>query len=496
MFRASILVVITLLAGQNQAANVLTMDFTEDSITLTASNASLHTLLQQIADTGVDVRIDPSLTRSVSATFTNMASEKALKAIISPLNYTVRWDVMRGPLGKWPVLASVHVFKPGKVERAKKLTKAQHIASSKRNNTRTIRVKFVKDEILLRLNSTASLSDFKALLKTLHATPIDSLESQGLYRLKLEPGNNVLDAVDDLKNNPLVDHAEPNLIYEPSQPLVSRTETPTNIATAPNGVNKNGMPVAVLDTGLTPESHISGSVIASLNAPMPSLALTDSDGHGTHMAYLASGYISPIGVDPQTGALNAPIVAIKAFDDDGHASSYELMQSIDFGLSNGARVFSLSWGAEYPSEFMANTMTYAHNNGAIVVAAAGNTPTGHPLYPAAYPNVVAVSALDREGTRWEDSNYGDFVDISAAGFARMPTTDDDQPSGTFGGTSIATAFVANNLSRYWATRPDENPETVLTGFQKSLSDQGSAGRDPYYGEGSLDQDALNRLFSP
>jgi hypothetical protein len=93
----------------------------------------------------------------------------------------------------------------------------------------------------------------------------------------------------------------------------------------------------------------------------------------------------------------SPVVAIRAFDDNGFTSTYTLMRGIDHAIQNGARVLSLSWGSETPSALLSSAVGYAAAKGLILVAAAGNAPTGNPVYPAAYDNVIGVGALNPNG---------------------------------------------------------------------------------------------------
>lgn len=99
-------------------------------------------------------------------------------------------------------------------------------------------------------------------------------------------------------------------------------------------------------------------------------------------------------------------------------------QSVQVSPANGTTVAVLESATQY-----------ATANGLVLVAAAGNTPTGKPVYPAAYENVIAVGALAPDGERWDQSNYGDFVDIQAPGFAYMPVGYQGD-AGLYAGTSI------------------------------------------------------------
>ena len=119
---------------------------------------------------------------------------------------------------------------------------------------------------------------------------------------------------------------------------------------------------------------------------------------------------------------------------------------------------SLSWGSEKRSDFLEKILDYATAKGMIIVAAAGNEPTGKPVYPAAYPSVIGVGALYPNGKTWEKSNYGSFVGLYAPGFAALPVGYKGDP-GIYGGTSISAAFVANRIAYYLSKYPE-------SGFQQ------------------------------
>lgn len=115
-------------------------------------------------------------------------------------------------------------------------------------------------------------------------------------------------------------------------------------------------------------------------------------------------------------------------------------------------MLSLSWGSETDSVFLETAVNYARSKGLVVVAAAGNSPTGEPVYPAAYEAVIAVSALGLDGKAWEMSNYGDFLDLAAPGFASLPVGSNADP-GTYAGTSISTAYPAGKIADYLRKHP-------------------------------------------
>jgi len=198
-----------------------------------------------------------------------------------------------------------------------------------------------------------------------------------------------------------------------------------------------------------------------LDVLSPNVEISDTLGHGTQMALIATGLIEPYGTGVQSSESYSPIIAIKAFDENGFITDFNIMESIDFALENHAKVMNLSWGTETNSAFMEKAFEYASSKGLIVVAAAGNEPTGNPVYPAAYPTVIGVGALDPHGTKkWVNSNYGSFVTFYAPGFANMPVGYNGEP-GIYAGTSISTAYVANSISGFLSQNPSATTQEVL-----------------------------------
>jgi subtilisin family serine protease len=182
------------------------------------------------------------------------------------------------------------------------------------------------------------------------------------------------------------------------------------------------------------------------------------------MALIATGLVKPSGVTSGTHT-QSPIIPIRVFDDNGFTSNFTIMSSIDFALKHGARVMSLSWGSETRSDFLETALNDARSKGLIVVASAGNEPTGKPVYPAAFPSVVGVGALAPDGKSWENSNYGDFVTLYAPGFATLPVGYKGDP-GPYAGTSISAAYAANVIADYLSEHPEATTQEVLEALSR------------------------------
>jgi hypothetical protein len=251
--------------------------------------------------------------------------------------------------------------------------------------------------------------------------------------------------------------------------------------------------VAVLDSGVLPYGPLTNRVVAAWNAITHTSDVTDPLGHGTQMALLASGAVLPLGLLASDGGAAVPIIAVRAFDDAGYTSSFDLIGAVSFAVANGARVLNMSWSSGGDSTFLDGALALAQSQGALVVAAAGNTPDGRAVYPAASPGVIAVAALDSQGQPWSQSNHGAFVDVSAPGFANLPVGYNGAPGG-YAGTSVASAYVAHVLARYASAHPDASGAQIAAAVTQALSPPPDGADPARYGAGMLDAAALARLF--
>jgi subtilisin family serine protease len=147
--------------------------------------------------------------------------------------------------------------------------------------------------------------------------------------------------------------------------------------------------VCISDTGI--DSHSDLNVVASFNTINPSKSGKDDNGHGTHVAGTVAALdnsIGVVGVAPE-----ALLIAAKGLSRSGSGFSSDLAETIDGCVARGAKVINMSWGSSSASAAIHDAILRAHQNGVLLIAAAGNE-SGPVIYPAAFPEVVAVSAVD------------------------------------------------------------------------------------------------------
>lgn len=437
-------------------SNAFEVRIAGDRLTVRAERVPLQSILERIADQGIRVRMDPELDPMITASFENRDIQKGLDSILKGLNHVLIWEPIQGPLGPIPRLAEIRVFRPGKEALMKALGKKGGLSIARNPKDGSL---FVKNEVLLQLRPGAKLSELKKALKKINGRVVDGYAALGIYKIRLPEGADVPAIAEAVTGDPGIAEAEPNYAY----PIQSPFHDPDMTDSFPYLTNKEkperGVPIAVVDTGLNIDSGVEDFVLASTDALSPDQPISDPQGHGTQMALIASGVVKPFGAraDAET---HSPIIPIRAFDENGYTSNFLIMRSIDFAVKNGARVMSLSWGSETKSGFLERALTDASSKGLIVVASAGNEPTGNPVYPAAYEAVIGVGAIGPDGKAWEKSNHGDFVTLYAPGFADLPVGYKGDP-GAYAGTSISAAFVANVIANILDYKPKATMKDIV-----------------------------------
>lgn len=241
----------------------------------------------------------------------------------------------------------------------------------------------------------------------------------------------------------------------------------------------DGVRLAILDSGL-------GSLLAEqwngawLDLVDGLLLPADPHGHGTAVAALIAS------LDPQAPGL-APAVellGIRVIDADGGGDTFTLAQGIVAAVRAGAAVINISLGTYSHSAVLEAAVRYAQRNDVLVVAAAGNDHFGRAAYPAAYPAVLGVTAVDGDGNRAPFANYGTGVDIAAPGW-QLLTLADGGDYRFFNGTSAATPLVSAMAARLLAQNPHLSASDAAALLLLKADDAGPPGFDPYYGAGVL-----------
>ena len=140
----------------------------------------------------------------------------------------------------------------------------------------------------------------------------------------------------------------------------------------------------------------------------------DGNGHGTAVSGLAAATTNNnLGV--ASISYNLKVMPVRAFNPQGGGTNANAYNSLIYSAENGADVINCSWGGWPYSNANKEVVEYVTALGSIIVAAAGNGNNSEPFYPACYPYVIGVAALDSQNVKTPYSTYGAGVDVSAPG---------------------------------------------------------------------------------
>jgi thermitase len=310
------------------------------------------------------------------------------------------------------------------------------------------------------------------------STTLDVLPGgMGAYLLGLPADSDTLETVERMAADPRLLFAEPNYVAEaPEDPAgdgrmkaraISSSDgsseqyaaSALNLSCAAALSLGQSTTVAVLDTGAqldhpALEANFEGvkryDFVDDDRNPTERPVGLDADGdgdkdemvgHGTHVAGIVD-LVAP----------SAKIMPLRVLNTEGYGNAFTIAKAISFAKGEGADAINLSLGSRSRSRLLQDVIEDATKNGVVVAAAAGNSNTARPHYPAAADGgmssadgLVAVTSVDRYQKKSEFANYGIWVDIAAPGTdirSAFPTS----LYADWSGTSMATPFVSGQAA--------------------------------------------------
>jgi Subtilase family/Fervidolysin N-terminal prodomain len=355
------------------------------------------------------------------------------------------------------------------------------------------------DEVLTQFTPGVSNQTLDALGRRLRLDRIASFISNGatISRWKIPDQRTVPTVVRALEAERIVLAAQPNYLYElQEQPAPSNEPGPALVGEGDPGqyalaklrlreahqlVKGEKVLIAVIDSGVDPaHPELAGMIADSFDA-------LESDekphAHGTAVAGAIVAHARLMGVAPQARILVAR--AFSAQERTPAATTYSVIQSIDWALARGARIINMSFtGPRDPS--IERRVAQARQQGVVLIAAAGNGgPKSRPLYPAAYADVIAVTATDADDKLFQGANRGTHIALAAPGVdVLLPAPDATYQVAT--GTSFAAAEVSGIAALLLERQPDLRPAGVREALIATARDLGPKGIDPQFGAGLVD----------
>jgi subtilisin family serine protease len=243
-------------------------------------------------------------------------------------------------------------------------------------------------------------------------------------------------------------------------------------------VRGTNVPIAVIDSEIdAAHPDLEGAVTQRYDA----VGTADKPhAHGTGMAGAIGAHQRLLGTAPA-----ARILAVHAFATSGatpESTTFNILKGVNWAVNQGVRIINMSFaGPKDPS--LERALKVAYDKNIVLIAAAGNAgPNSPPLFPAADPNVIAVTATDSDNRLFRGANRGNYIAVAAPGVDILAPA----PDGTYQlttGTSIAAAEVSGIAALLIERNPSLTPGDVRKILMDTAKDLGPKGRDRDYGAG-------------
>jgi subtilisin family serine protease len=252
----------------------------------------------------------------------------------------------------------------------------------------------------------------------------------------------------------------------------------TQAHTLAHGTN---VTIAVIDSGIdVKHPEFANAIADSFDA------LGSKEGphvHGTGIAGAIVAHARLMGSAPA-----ARILAIRAFGvapNGAESTSFVVLKGLDYAAAHGAQIVNMSFAGPKDGLIERGIAALAAR-GIVMVAAAGNAgPKSPPLYPAANPNVIAVSATDAQDKLFVASNRGSHIAVSAPGVDIFLPAPDEKYQMT-SGTSFSAAYVSGLAALMLERNPALKPGELRAILMRTARDLGAPGRDDLFGAGEAD----------
>ncbi|WAL66517.1 type VII secretion-associated serine protease mycosin [Amycolatopsis cynarae] len=255
-----------------------------------------------------------------------------------------------------------------------------------------------------------------------------------------------------------------------------------------------GVIVGVVDTGVDASTpQLAGKVQRGVDVTTPDRGPADSDcyGHGTFLAGIIAASSAPgtgfAGVAPDATIMPIRCATSAAGSTPGALTPEGMARGIRQAVDSGAQVVNVSASTTVPNAELAAAVQYAADHDVVVVASAANSAQqGDPVtYPASYPTVIAVGAVDAYGQRADFSQTGPFLALMAPGVDVVSVGPGGPGHWQGSGTSYAAPFVTGAAALVRSYRPSLTAAQVKHRLEATANHPAAALPDPRLGWGTV-----------
>jgi len=398
----------------------------KNSVDADISSWDLLKTLESISEaTGWQIFVEPNTKRSVSTKFKGRPADRALDLLLGDLGRVL----LPGTNGGSPRLL---------VFRNKEKDATQLVRRARKS-------KAIPDELIVTMKKGKSVDD---LAKKLGAKVVGKSDGLNSGRLKFEDEEAANAARDALRDNEDVASTDPNFpVTEMPVPEGTGAPASPNLKIQPVK-DGEGFVIGLIDTGVQRQgSGFESFLLSGINvAGEPSFS-ADHPTHGTSMFETLLRGLASFS-EEGTGS-RVRVLPVDVYGPNGTTTTYEVAEGIYQAMQKGAQIINLSLGSDGDTPYLYQVIKSGSEAGRIFVASAGNSPVTTPTFPAAYPQVIAVTAGVAPGQLAPYANRGSFVDVMAPGTSVVSF---NGQAWRVNGTSPAAAYISGAIAGAADTR--------------------------------------------
>jgi len=353
---------------------------------------------------------------------------------------------------------------------------------------------FAPNEVLLTfpLNSAQQIQDQVAArynLEILQRAEVALLDRR-IIRCRIS-GNRPVNAVlAALQGDGRITASQPNYYYRRQATPQGETSASIQYALEKLGIAAAhavatglGALIAVVDTGID-QSHpdIRAAVSGSFDATEAGQQVNDP--HGTAIAGIITAHGAIEGVAPQAKLLDVRVFEPDAGGAGSIASTMALLRGLQWSTDAQARIVNLSLAGPRDG-LMGQAIAAMIAKNIVIVAAAGNAGAAAPhAYPAAFAEVIAVTATDSGDALYASANHGSYIAVAAPGVDVIaPALYEAYQMNS--GTSFAAAHVSGVIALMLEHDPKLSNRKIRDALQAGAKDLGPPGPDDQFGAGRV-----------
>ena len=405
-------------------------------------SGDLYQLLERIAaTTRWHIYAEPDLSHKVSAKFQDLPPAEALHMLLGPVNFALVPETNASP--------KLFVFR-----------------TTMKNATRLVRpavssdvgkAKIIPNELIVRLKPGAKIDE---IAKLLGAKVIGRIDSLNAYRLQFEDAAAAETARTQLASNPDVTSVDSNFSLDrPAAPQLAGAVNPAPLSLQLKPPPADGrVIVGVVDTAMQPLcGDLNKFLLKSISVAGTAQLESGAPSHGTAMAETVLRSVQAM----TKGSTAVQILPVDVYGPNASTSTFDVANGVVQAVNGGARIVNLSLGSQGDSPFLHSVLQDAKKQNITVFAAAGNEPVTTPFYPAAYPEVTAVTAID-QGKVADYANRGSFVSLGTPGTSIVCY---DGANYFVVGTSASSAFASGIAAGYMDST--QNSVSQMQSFMQS-----------------------------